>query len=152
MHKLADMLCSPHRSQSTVEILQMPVPEVLQRARTGVHLFPTVEAMLEHMADAMANELKRNNEAGAPTRWILPVGPVKQYFRLVDICNAETISWNNVDVFQMDEFLDWEGRPIPVSHPLSFEGFMRRLVIERLTKNLRPDPDRIHFPSPFRPD
>jgi len=152
MHKLTDIVRSPHDYHSSTEILHMPVPELLQRARTGVHLFPTVEAMLEHMADTMANELKRNNQAGAPTRWILPVGPVKQYFRLVDICNAQRISWKNVDIFQMDEFLDWEGRPIPISHPLSFEGFMRQQVIERLPENLRPHPDRVHFPSPFQPD
>ncbi|HWB83798.1 MAG TPA: hypothetical protein VG675_06640 [Bryobacteraceae bacterium] len=130
----------------------MPVPELVQRARTGIRLFPTIEAMLDYMADSMAEELRRNNQAGAPTRWILPVGPVKQYFRLVEICNRERISWRNVDLFQMDEFLDWQGRPIPLDHPLSFEGFMRKHVIGKLVEELRPHPDRIHFPNPFRPD
>lgn len=140
------------QAHSGLEIFQLPVPEMLERARVGVQLFATVEAMLEHMADMMAAELKDNNETGTPTRWILPVGPVKQYFRLVDICNTQRISWKNVDLFQMDEFLDWEGRPIPLSHPLSFEGFMRRQVLEKLAVDLRPNSDRIHFPSPFKPD
>ncbi len=80
----------------------------------------------------MADELRANQCRARPTRWILPVGPVKQYFRLVEISNRERLSWRNADIFQMDEFLDWQGRPIPVDHPLSFEGFMRREVFERL--------------------
>ncbi|HKE23930.1 MAG TPA: hypothetical protein VKB88_16305 [Bryobacteraceae bacterium] len=146
------MSASPSSQFSSTEILQMPVPELIERARTGVRLFPTIAAMLEHMADSMAEELRRNNLAGAPTRWILPVGPVKQYFRLVDLCNREGISWRNTDLFQMDEFLDWQGRPVPLDHPLSFEGFMRQQVIAKLAEDLRPHPDRIHFPNPFRPD
>jgi glucosamine-6-phosphate deaminase len=133
-------------------IFQLPVAELLRCARTGVRLFPSVDAMLDFMAGSMAEELRRNNAAGAPTRWILPVGPVTQYFRLVEIANRERLSWSNTDIFQMDEFLDWQGRPIPVGHPLSFEGFMRREVLEKLDPDLRPDPARIHFPDPFRPD
>lgn len=133
-------------------ILQLPVAELLRRARMGVRLFPTIDAMLEFMADSMAAELRENNAAGRPTRWILPVGPVKQYFRLVEICNREQLSWRNADIFQMDEFLDWQGRPIPIDHPLSFEGFMRRQVFEKLDAELRPDAARVHFPDPFQPD
>jgi len=133
-------------------ILQLPVEELLRRARMGVRLFPTIDAMLEFMADSMAAELRENKAAGRPTRWILPVGPVKQYFRLVEICNRERLSWRNADIFQMDEFLDWQGRPIPVDHPLSFEGFMRRQVFEQLDAELRPDAARVHFPDPFHPD
>jgi glucosamine-6-phosphate deaminase len=134
------------------DILRLELPDLLKRARLGVRLFPDVNSMLDYMADCMADELRRNNTAGAPTRWILPVGPVKQYFRLVEICNLERISWKNADIFQMDEFLDWQGRPLPLHHPLSFEGFIRNQVFAKLDANLRPDPARVHFPSPFRPD
>ena len=108
--------------------------------------------MLEQMADSMAAELRSDNFAKRPTRWILPVGPVKQYFRLTEVCNRERLSWRNADIFQMDEFLDWQGRPLPVDHPLSFEGFMRREVFDRLDPELRPLPSRVHFPNPFDPD
>ena len=130
----------------------MPVADLLRRARVGVRLFPTIDSMLDFMADSMAEELRRNNAAGAPTRWILPVGPVKEYFRLVEVSNRERISWRNADIFQMDEFLDWQGRPLAIDHPLSFEGFMRRQVCEKLDPELRPDPARVRFPDPFRPD
>jgi glucosamine-6-phosphate deaminase len=51
----------------------------------------------------------------------------------------------------MDEFLDWQGRPIPVDHPLSFEGFMRR-TLACLDDELRIPAAQIHFPHPFRID
>lgn len=133
-------------------ILTLPVAELLRQARVGLRLFPGLPAMMEHFAQAMADEIRRNNELGQPTRWILPVGPVAQYFRLVDICNRERIAWKTVLTFQMDEFLDWQGRPLPLDHPLSFEGFMRRQVFEKLDAELRPMPENLHFPSPFAPD
>jgi len=134
------------------DILRLELPDLLKRARLGVRLFPDATSMLDYMAECMADELRRNNAAGAPTRWILPVGPVKQYFRLVEICNLQRISWKNTDIFQMDEFLDWQGRPLPLDHPLSFEGFIRNQVLVKLDADLRPDPERAHFPNPFRPD
>lgn len=134
------------------EILSLPVDEVIKRAKMGVRLFPDIPSMIEHFARSMADEIRANNEQHKPTRWILPVGPVAQYFRLVEICNHERISWREVRTFQMDEFLDWEGRPLPVDHPLSFEGFMRRQVFEKLDADLRPNPAHVHFPDPFDPD
>jgi len=118
----------------------------------GIHLFPDIASMIEHFAQSMATEIHANNQRSQPTRWILPVGPVSQYFRLVEISNQQGISWREVHTFQMDEFLDWEGRPLPVEHPMSFEGFMRRQVFEKLKPELRPDPSNVHFPSPFHVD
>jgi glucosamine-6-phosphate deaminase len=132
--------------------LSLPVAELLSRARLGVRLFPDIPAMMEHFARSMADEISCNNAKNEPTRWILPVGPVAQYFRLVEICNRERISWKNVFTFQMDELLDWQGRPLALDHPLSFEGFMRRQVFDKLDSALRPSPDNTHFPSPFAPD
>ena len=134
------------------EILRLEVPDLLKRSRLGVRLFPDVKTMLDFMADCMAEELRHNNAAGKPTRWILPVGPINQYFRLVEISNREKISWKNADIFQMDDFLDWQGRPVPLDHPLSFQGFVHKQVFAKLEAGLRPNPERVHFPNPFQPD
>ncbi|MGD2041755.1 MAG: glucosamine-6-phosphate isomerase, partial [Anaerolineae bacterium] len=83
-----------------------------------------------------------------PTRLILPVGPVDHYPHLVEICNRERISWQQVYAFHMDDYLDWQGRPLPLDHPLSFEGFMRRTVYDRLDGALRIPEDQILFPDP----
>jgi glucosamine-6-phosphate deaminase len=134
------------------EIFRLPSGSLIKRAKLGVRLFPDISSMMEHFARSMADEIRANNEKKQPTRWILPVGPVAQYFRLVEISNRERISWRETHTFQMDEFLDWEGRPLRVDHPLSFEGFMRRRVFEKLDPELRPLDSNTHFPNPFKPD
>ncbi|MGH9431300.1 MAG: 6-phosphogluconolactonase [Terriglobia bacterium] len=134
------------------EQLSLPIGDLLHQARMGFRLFPDIASMMDELARSMADEISDGNRRGEPTRWILPVGPVAQYVRLVEITNRERISWKNVFTFQMDEFLDWQGRPLPLQHPLSFEGFMRRQVFEKIDPELCPDAAHLHFPSPFAPD
>jgi glucosamine-6-phosphate deaminase len=132
--------------------MSLPFEELKRRSRVKIRLLPDREALLDDMARAIADEITRRNEQGLPTRLILPVGPVAQYPRLVAICNRERISWRNVYTFNMDEFLDWQGRPIPPEHPLSFEGFMRRTLFSALDPELRMPDDHAFFPNPFRID
>lgn len=134
------------------ELMSLPFEELKRRSRVKIRLLPDREALLDDMARAIADEITRRNEQGLPTRLILPVGPVAQYPRLVAICNRERISWRNVYTFNMDEFLDWQGRPIPPEHPLSFEGFMRRTLFSALDPELRMPDDHAFFPNPFRID
>ncbi|HEV2500624.1 MAG TPA: hypothetical protein VGY31_13690 [Terriglobia bacterium] len=134
------------------ELLSLPTSEMLRVGKLKCRLYPDVPSMIYSMARDMADEIQLRNERNEALRWILPVGPVAQYRELVTICNREQISWRNVFTFQMDEFLDWQGRPLPLDHPFSFEGFMRSQVFGKLTSDLRPLPDHTHFPSPFAPD
>src|SRR5215472_9023980 len=131
-------------------LMRLPVDDLRQRARTRFSLVRDRPALIHDFARSIADAIRTNNGDGAPTRLILPVGPVAQYPILVDLCNRERISWASVFAFNMDEFLDWQGRPIPVSHPLSFEGFMRREVYARLDAELRIPADHCFFPHPFR--
>lgn len=82
------------------------------------------------------------------TRLILPVGPTAGYPLLADICNRERISWHQVCLVTMDEYLDWRGRPLSLEHPLSFTGFMRRFIAS-LDDELRPAPGAYVWPDPF---
>lgn len=132
--------------------MRLPVAELRREARIPFRLLPGIPAILTDFADSIANEIRQRNARGEPTRLILPVGPVGHYKRLVEITNRERLSWKNVFVFQMDEFLDWQGRPIPTDHPLSFEGFMRREVYRRIDAGLRIPDEQCFFPHPFRPD
>lgn len=134
------------------QILRLPVDELKLQARMGVRLLPDVAAMIQDFATQMADELAANNRRGEPTRWILPVGPVAQYWPLVERCNREGISWRDAVIFQMDDFLDWQCRPLAATDPLNFEIFMRRNVYEKLRPELRPREENLHFPDPFAPD
>ena len=130
--------------------MQAPVDELRRQAKTPFRLLPNIPSLLDHFARSIADEIKLHNERGESTRLILPVGPVKHYPTLVEITNRERISWRTVHVFQMDEFLDWQGRLIPDSHPLSFVGFMRRDLFAKMDAELRLPEDQYHFPHPFR--
>lgn len=134
----------------TERLMEMPVEELERHARLKFRLFPDIPALLNHFARSIAEEIRARNERGEPTRLILPVGPVAHYPILVEITNRERISWKNVFIFQMDEFLDWQGRPIPVSHPLSFTGFLRTKLLRQIDEELRPPLEHHCAPDPFR--
>ena len=130
------------------EILSIPAGELAQRSKVRLEILPDLEALYDHLARAIAGEISGRNAAGEPTRLILPVGPVDQYPRLVEICNRERIGWRDVHVFYMDDYLDWQGRPLPLHHPLSFEGYVRRTIYDRLDPALRIPADQVCFPDP----
>ncbi|MFB3826350.1 MAG: 6-phosphogluconolactonase [Bryobacteraceae bacterium] len=133
-------------------LMQLPVDELRARARIRFHLTPDIPSLIEHFAQSIVDEVRAGNRRGEPVRLILPVGPVAQYRRVAEISNRERISWKNVYTFNMDEFLDWQGRPVPLSHPLSFEGYMRRRFFGLLDEELRIPEDHCFFPNPFRID
>ena len=102
-------------------------------------------------AEDIAGEIKRANETGKSLNVILPIGPISQYPILAGICNRDRISFRNVFISLMDEYLDWQGRPILVENPLSFqavfEGFINLLDAE-----LQPLPSQWIVPDPFEID
>jgi len=133
-------------------ILSIPAAELSKNIKVQFEMVPDLESLYRHFARSLADEIKAHNASGKPTRLILPVGPIGQYPLLVQICNEEKISWQNVHTFNMDDYLDWQGRPLHLEHPLSFEGYMRREVFNKLDPELRLPEDQIHFPNPLHLD
>jgi len=134
------------------ELMRLPVEDLHRGARLRFRLVEDNPALLADFAFSIASEVKTANAEGRPARLILPVGPVRQYPILARITNRERISWRNAWVFQMDEFLDWQGRPLPVEHPLSFTGFLRRELFHHIEPDLAMPPDHHVAPHPFRID
>lgn len=139
-------------NEDLLRLTTLPVDALRAQARLRFRLLPDRETLMRDMADALLDEVRAHNRRDEPTRLILPVGPVSQYRRVIEVSNRERLSWRNVHVFGMDEFLDWQGRPIPSDHPLSFEGHLRREVFARLDAPLRIPAEQIVFPHPFRID
>jgi glucosamine-6-phosphate deaminase len=71
---------------------------------------------------------------------------------LADRINDARLSLDHVTFFGMDEFLDWQGRPVPLEHPFSLEGSFRRDFLARVDPALRPSDDDVIFPSPLALD
>lgn len=134
------------------KLLNMPLEEINEWSPVKVVLLPDREAVAQAMATSMVNKIKENNEQGKITTFILPVGPTAQYPIAAEISNKERVSWKNVWTFNMDEYLDWEGRPIPEDHPMSFHGSMKRNLFDLLDEDLRIPEKQRWFPDPFAPD
>src|SRR5262249_32173667 len=139
---------SAHAPMSWEEIVAVPAAELQARARVPVRIFPTGQAMFAALARLIADLIASRNAAGSPTRLIFPVAHKTPSPLLADICNRERIGWRTCHCFNMDEWLDWECRSLPLDHPFSLEGFMRRHLYDRLDAELRPPEANLCFPSP----
>ncbi|MGI8914801.1 MAG: glucosamine-6-phosphate isomerase [Chloroflexota bacterium] len=131
--------------------LTISAAELAAQAGERLLILPTRAAVYQDFARSIADEIQQNNTAGRRTVLILPVGPLGGFPPLAAVCNGEGISWRQVHTFNMDEYLDWQARPIPLEHPLSFHAFMQRFFAQ-LDPALRPPPEQCHFPDPARPD
>lgn len=109
------------------------------------------DAVFRQMAQQMAEEIKAHNANGEKTVFICPVGPVGQYPYFVELVNKENISLKQVWFINMDEYLDDDKKWISKDHPLSFRGFMDRVVYSKIDPALvMPQEQRI-FPDPDNP-
>jgi glucosamine-6-phosphate deaminase len=117
------------------------------QAKVRIKVVNTPDDVHRWAARDMADEVKANNAGGRPTRWILPCGPTRQYPYFVQLVHAERISLRNVHVFHMDDSLDWQGRPLPLDHRYSYEGWMRRNFYAPIAPELAVPEAQRHFPS-----
>lgn len=137
-----------------VEWCRIPADELEThpRARVKIKIVATPDDVHRWAARDMADEVKENNRAGRPTRWILPCGPTRQYPHFITIVNQERISLRDAHIFHMDDCLDWQGRPLPLDHRFSYEGWMRRHFYEPVDPALAVPESQRHFPSVYALD
>jgi glucosamine-6-phosphate deaminase len=130
------------------EMLAIPTEDLHAHTRIPIAVLPDLDAFYRHVARHMADIVAANNRDGRPTSFILPVGPTGQYPQFARIVNAERIDCRNLTTFNMDEYLDWQGKVIPESHPMNFRRTMRELLFDRIEPDLRWPAERMFFPDP----
>lgn len=133
------------------DVTTIPAEKLGEGSPIRVEVLPTDEDLYHDMARTMLNKVRENEERGRPTVFILPVGPVGQYARMARICNIERISLRNLVCFNMDEYLTEDGDWLPIDHPLSFRGHMKRSFLDLLDDDLAPPEENIIFPDPHDP-
>lgn len=131
-------------------MLSIPAIELSKHSTIPVTILPDLDALYKHLARHMADTVVANNKQGKQTVFILPVGPTGQYPEFAEIVNSERIDCRNVTTFNMDEYMDWQGKLISEDHPLSFKRAMNGLLFSRIDKALRIPADRRFFPDPKR--
>ena len=141
-------------SQELFEWCKIP-PEKLvghPKAKVKLKIVPTPQDVYRVFADTLFEEVKTNNEQGRPTRWILPCGPRGEYPLFIERVNRERLSLKNVHVFHMDDHLDWQGRHLPLDHPFSLQGWMRKHFYGPIDPAWNVPDEQRHFPHISRVD
>ena len=106
------------------------------------------ETVFRSMAEEMVAEIEKNNAAGKNTVFICPVGPVGQYKYFVEAVNLKRINLKNTWFINMDEYLTKEKEWIDKNDPLSFRGFMKNEVYDKIDKDLVMSENHRVFPDP----
>jgi glucosamine-6-phosphate deaminase len=121
------------------------------RSPLPVEIVETDTDLYYHIALTLYFQIERNNAAGRDSVFILPVGPVYQYRRLVWLCRQRPLDLSRLHCFFMDEYLDEQGKRIAPEHPLSFRGFIQRELIEPMPGEMKLRADQVLFPDPDDP-
>ncbi len=129
-------------------ILAIPSEELGRGSRVALRVLESMKDVAYDIAIHILREVQENNRLGKPTVFIWPVGPVDQYPIMARYANEFGISFKNVHVFQMDEYLTPDLRFIDESDPLSFTGCMKRTFIERTEERYRLPSAQHHVPTP----
>lgn len=106
----------------------IPAEELIDHPerRIPLRIVPDSTTMGRLMARELVDDIREAARAGRTLRAIIPCGPSSWYRPFADIVNTEHVSLSNLEVFHMDECLDWQGRELSTAHPYSFRGAMER--------------------------
>lgn len=126
--------------------------ELAGQTSIPITVFEDQDSLYRGIAHHMAEMVRKNNAAGTHTAMIIPVGPTQQYPIFADIANKEGLDLSNFWTFNMDEYLDWQGRVIPEDHALSFKTVMKDLLLSRLDPKCGFEEARMIFPDPRCPE
>ena len=124
--------------------------ELAGQGKVTLDVTPSLEALYQRMATDVVEEVRRNNGRSRRTVLILPVGPIEQYERIVQMVNREKLSLRSVTVLNMDEYLTSPTAYIAKDHALSFRGFMEREFYGKIDPSLTVPEDQRIFPEPGR--
>ncbi|MDP8254854.1 MAG: hypothetical protein P9M14_03825 [Candidatus Alcyoniella australis] len=75
-----------------------------------------------------------------------PIGPTEQLPLVAQLVNSLELDLTHAHFWGMDEWVE-NGRPLPISHPLSFARADMRLCFERIRPKLRMPTANLHFPT-----
>jgi glucosamine-6-phosphate deaminase len=141
-------MTSQIETKKLFEFCKIPPEELVNHPESKVklHVYEKKQDANAFVGNLMADEVIQNNINGKPTRWVLPAGPMEQYETFINRVNMERIDLKNVHVFHMDDFLTWEGRPLPLDHRYSLEGRMRQKFYGLIDPALKMPDEQIHWP------
>ena len=120
----------------------------------GLSVVRDPAAITEQFAADLSDQYRAAKAAGrAKVVFIVPVGPVGQFDRWAEACNADGESLRDLVVINMDEYLTPDGKAlISTDDPLSFRRHMQTRFYDVLDPALAPPPEQRIFPLPEDPE
>jgi len=76
-----------------------------------------------------------------------PIGPTEQLPLVARLVNELDLDIRSGHFWGMDEWVDAAGRPVPITHPLSFARADMELCFSRIRPELRMGESHLHFPT-----
>lgn len=126
------------------EVQLLPPEQLSERSGIPVKILPDRQSIYEEIADIMIETILAKK--GKKVTMILPVGPIGQYPVFARKVKEKRVSCKNLWTFNMDEFLDRNGKTIPESHPMSFKSEMMNNFYNLIPKELRMPINQMYLP------
>ena len=126
------------------EVHRIPPEQLGPRNGITLNILPDLDTLYDAVAEIMIEVILQKK--GGKVTMILPVGPVGQYPVFARKVADRGIDCRNLWTFNMDEFLDRNGRTIPQSHPMSFRQTMMDTLFDRMPPGLRMPIEQMFFP------
>jgi glucosamine-6-phosphate deaminase len=118
----------------------------LSRPGFKVVMYDTLEEF--YLAEALEYiNAWRSSTADNPVGICGPIGPTEQLPLVARLVNDLEMDVRDAHFWGMDEWVDAEGNPVPVTHPLSFAKADMDLCFKRINRKLRMPDAHLHFPT-----
>lgn len=121
--------------------------DLVQLSRPGfrVTIYDTLEEF--YCAEALEYlEAWRQATPSTPAGICGPIGPTEQLPLVARLVNALGLKLHGCHFWGMDEWVE-DGRPVPITHPLSFARADKALCFDRIRRDLRMPEASLHFPT-----
>ena len=120
--------------------------ERLSRPGFRVVMYDTLEEF--YLAEALEYiNARRESTEDNPAGICGPIGPTEQLPLVARIVNELQLDIRSAHFWGMDEWVDEQGQPVPITHPLSFARADMELCFHRIDPKLRMPDDHLHFPT-----
>ncbi|WP_212709821.1 hypothetical protein [Rhodococcus sp. 14-2483-1-1] len=135
---------------SLLEWCSVPASELENHPdrRVPFRMVEDSNAMGRIMAQEFVDSVVAAQQGGRSYRVILPCGPTAWMAPFAQMVNSGRVNLHNLEVFHMDECLDWQGQEVPSNHPYNFRGTMERDFYGAIDSDLRPPIEQRHWLNP----
>lgn len=127
---------------------KLTVKDLAKLSRPGfkVVMYDTIEDF--YMAEALEyiTAWKQSTEDN-PAGICGPIGPTEQLPLVARLVNELELDIRSAHFWGMDEWVDENGIPVPITHPLSFAKADMDMCFKRINPKLRMPQSHMHFPT-----